>query len=244
MVGESDKNLAPVSKFWYLVDRNMIRKFINPVKLSNLKLKDIAKISPRTLTSFQEVVIYTCYIYPIYRGCVMKYNFLALLAKSPAHGYELKQAFEQIFGATSPPLNAGQIYTTLGRLERDGLVSSQLITQEDRPDKKVYDITAKGRKALEQWLNSDEEITPPRDNFFLKLILARLAGIAEPKSLITRQRRIYLQALHRFNNLRFSLSPDPVSDLLLEGTVLHLEADLKWLDLCEERLVAHDRYTN
>ena len=69
----------------------------------------------------------------------MKYAFLALLANEPAHGYELKQAFESTFGSVWPELNAGQIYTTLGRLERDGLVESCQVEQGSRPNKRVHE---------------------------------------------------------------------------------------------------------
>nr|BFE87074.1 hypothetical protein GCM10020093_096750 [Planobispora longispora] len=72
---------------------------------------------------------------------------LALLAKEPAHGYELKQALEQIFGSAYPSPNIGQIYVTLGRLEKDGLVRAVDVEQTNRPNKKVYYLTAAGRES-------------------------------------------------------------------------------------------------
>ena len=77
---------------------------------------------------------------------------LALLAAGPAHGYELKQALEQRFGAVLPPLNSGQIYTTLARLQRDGLVEDDAVEQDGRPNKRVYRVTAAGRDELERWV--------------------------------------------------------------------------------------------
>ena len=68
----------------------------------------------------------------------MRFPLLALLANGPAHGYELKQALEQQFGSVLPPLNAGQIYTTLSRLERDDLVKDNAVEQNGRPNKRVY----------------------------------------------------------------------------------------------------------
>ena len=170
----------------------------------------------------------------------MRYAFLALLARQPAHGYELKQAFENAFGPLWPPLNAGQIYTTLARLERDGLVQGHDVPQEGRPDKRVYELTPQGRQALQVWMA--ESTTGPRlkDEFFMKVILARLSGVGEPAALIERQLRQYLQSLRDLDNLAASLPPDgdPAAALFIEGAILRLQADLKWLDLCEERLVA------
>jgi len=168
----------------------------------------------------------------------MRYAFLALLAKQPAHGYELKQALDSTFGPGWPPLNFGQIYTTLARLERDGLVRSQDVPQEGRPGKRVYELTPQGRQALQEWVDTSSTGTHIKDDFFMKVVLARLSGIAEPASLIERQRMEYLQAIKDMDNLITNQSPDddPVALLLVEGAILHLRADLKWLDLCEERL--------
>ena len=82
----------------------------------------------------------------------MRFPLLALLANGPAHGYELKQAMEQQFGSVLPPLNAGQIYTTLSRLERDGLVDDDAVAQNGRPNKRVYRLTEAGRMELRGWV--------------------------------------------------------------------------------------------
>jgi len=168
----------------------------------------------------------------------MRYAFLALLAKQPAHGYEIKQALDSAFGPGWPPLNFGQIYTTLLRLERDGLVHSQDVPQEGRPGKRVYELTPQGRQALQEWVDTSTTGTHIKDDFFMKVVLARLSGIAEPATLIERQRMEYLQAIKDMDNLITNQSPDddPVALLLVEGAILHLRADLKWLDLIEERL--------
>jgi DNA-binding PadR family transcriptional regulator len=168
----------------------------------------------------------------------MRYAFLALLAKKPVHGYELKQALENALGPGWPSLNFGQIYTTLSRLERDGLVQSQDVQQEGRPGKRVYEVTPLGRQALQEWVSAATTGTHIKDDFFMKLILARSSGIADPVTLIERQRLEYLQAIKDMNNLLISQSPesDPAALLLVEGAILHLKADLAWLDLCEDRL--------
>jgi DNA-binding PadR family transcriptional regulator len=167
----------------------------------------------------------------------MRYPFLALLASGPAHGYELKQAFEERFGRLLPPLNAGQIYTTLARLERDGLVSADDVAQNGRPNKRVYELTDGGRAALAEWVAAPAPGARLKDEFFVKLVLAGLTGVAEPKALIDRQRREYLQSLRDLDRLGAERrGGDPAAELLIEGAALHLQADLKWLDLCEQRL--------
>ena len=166
----------------------------------------------------------------------MRFPLLALLASGPAHGYELKSQLEQRFGSVLPPLNAGQIYTTLSRLQRDGLVDDDAVAQNGRPNKRVYRLTGEGRKELDGWL---AEATPsPRlkDDFFMKLVLARASGIADPLRLIDRQRGAYLQALRELDDVAASLNGDETAALLVEGAALHLEADLKWLELCERRM--------
>ena len=166
----------------------------------------------------------------------MRYPILALLNGAPAHGYELKQALEQRFGSVLPPLNGGQIYTTLQRLERDGLVEGDRVAQADRPNKRVYRLTDAGRAALRAWVDEPAAGTRLKDEFFIKLVLAEPSGLADPLVLIDRQRRTYLQSLRDLDRLLADGSADGPGRLLVEGAALHLEADLRWLALCEERL--------
>ena len=168
----------------------------------------------------------------------MKFPILAMLASSPAHGYELKRELEQHFGAALPPLNTGQIYTSLARLERDGLVDADRVAQDSRPNKRVYRLTAQGQAALDEWVSQPTPGSRLRDEFFMKLVLAGRAGIADPRVLIERQRGEYLQGLRDLDRLSGAANGDWAEALLIEGAALHLEADLKWLALCEERLTA------
>ena len=94
----------------------------------------------------------------------MRFPLLALLANGPAHGYELKLAMEQQFGAVLPPLNAGQIYTTLSRLERDGLVDDDAVAQNGRPNKRVYRLTEKGKSELAGWVADSTPQTRLKDH--------------------------------------------------------------------------------
>jgi DNA-binding PadR family transcriptional regulator len=163
---------------------------------------------------------------------------LALLAKEPAHGYELKLALEQIFGQAYPSPNIGQVYVTLKRLEQDGLVCSQDVEQTARPNKRVYELTPAGREALRAWV--DEPIDGPRirDEFFIKLVLAPMAGLADRMALMNSQRRHYLGLMRRLTDLQGDTdSADTAARLLIEGAILHLQADLDWLERCQEELV-------
>jgi DNA-binding PadR family transcriptional regulator len=125
----------------------------------------------------------------------------------------------------------------LQRLERDGLVHGFAVEQAGRPDKYVFEITEGGLKALAEWLHAPRTAPRVRDEFFMKLVLARLAGLADPLQLIESQRIVFLQELRDLNDLALKQKPDDhTARLLIEGAALHIEADLKWLDLCEEHM--------
>ncbi|HTU74211.1 MAG TPA: PadR family transcriptional regulator [Trebonia sp.] len=168
----------------------------------------------------------------------MRQHLLALLAKEPAHGYELKLALEQTFGAAYPSPNIGQIYVTLKRLEADGLVRGEDVTQDSRPNKKVYDLTPAGRDAVAAWVDEPAEGPRVRDDFFIKLVLAPRAGLADRMELINRQRRHYYAQLRALSDLQDAAdSHDATARLFIEGQYLHLQADLDWLERCQEELV-------
>lgn len=168
----------------------------------------------------------------------MRLSLLALLAKEPAHGYELKQSLEQIFGGAYPSPNIGQIYVTLGRLEKDGLIRAVDVEQSNRPNKKVYYLTAAGREALDVWADEPAEGPRVRDEFFMKLVLAPMTGLADRMALISRQRRHYLGLMRDLNELAERTDHgDRVALLLIEGAMLHLQADLDWLERCQEDLL-------
>ncbi len=164
----------------------------------------------------------------------MRLHLLALLAKEPAHGYELKLALEQTFGEAYPSPNIGQIYVTLKRLEQDGLVRSQDVEQTTRPNKRVYELTPGGREALSNWVQEPSDGPRVRDDFFTKLILAPMAGLADRMELINSQRRHYLGIMRTLTGLA---PTHAAARLLIEGAILHTQADLDWLERCQEELV-------
>jgi len=167
----------------------------------------------------------------------MRELFLALLSGERAHGYELKQSLEQGFGDLLPAVNAGQIYITLGRLERDGLVVGHDVPGDGR-GKRVYELTDAGREALAAWIEAPVSGRPLKDEFFMKLVVLASGHLADPKRLLEVQRREYLQSLRDLNGLLGENGKGPAAELLIEGAILHLKADLEWLELIKERLVA------
>jgi DNA-binding PadR family transcriptional regulator len=166
----------------------------------------------------------------------VRHAVLALLADQPAHGYEIKRGLEERFGSVVAPLNAGQVYTTLQRLQRDELVADDAVAQSGRPDKRVYRLTEAGERALHEWLGAPSAPTRLRDDFFMKLVFAQSLGLADPAELIARQRVAYLRSLGELERVLADGGADGTTALVVEGAALHLEADLKWLDRCEEVL--------
>ncbi|MEV7253923.1 PadR family transcriptional regulator [Streptomyces cyaneofuscatus] len=167
----------------------------------------------------------------------MRLPLLALLSRGPAHGYELKRDLEQLLGAAYPQPNVGQIYVTLGRLEKTGLIEGEEIAQSSRPNKKIYRLTEAGTEALSVWFEETADEPRVRDDFFMKLALASYTGLADRIRLINRQRREYLNTMRSLSKLSSTENRDNrIAQLLIEGAVLHLQADLDWLERCQEEL--------
>src|SRR5580693_2131663 len=121
---------------------------------------------------------------------------LAMLAKEPSHGYELRARLREALGPLGDAMNDGQVYVTLARLEKAGLATSESSAgRRDRPDRKVYALTAEGQQRVSGWLAEVSWPRPDLAEFHLKLIAA--------------------------------------AAVLLEGIVLRLQADLRWLEACE-----------
>lgn len=166
---------------------------------------------------------------------MLKFVLLGLLAGEPRHGYELKVVFEELLAGTWP-LNIGQVYTTLGRLEHEGLVEAEVVPQQLLPDRKVYSLTPAGRRALEEWSAAPAaEPVRLRDEFFLKVLVRSMVSDVDPRELVRDQRRQHVATLAELSQLRSDPSLPEATALLIEGAVLRLEADVKWLDVCERR---------
>lgn len=155
------------------------------------------------------------------------------------HGYELKTAYENDLNPTAK-LNFGQVYTTLERLTRDGLVEFEEVNQSEKPDKKVYSLTVDGQEQLKQWLSQPTlSQRDQRNETFLKMMLARRVKRFDPLKCLVLERRACVARLHEVTQGRIQAERDgaPIQTLLmLELTALQLDAFLKWLDRCEEIL--------
>ncbi|WP_045741835.1 PadR family transcriptional regulator [Actinoplanes rectilineatus] len=159
---------------------------------------------------------------------------LAMLAKEPAHGYELRRRLRDALGPLGDDMNAGQIYVTLNRLAKAGLVTSERADGlPDRPDRRVYALTPDGQQRVAGWLSEVSWPKPDLTDFHLKLVAAAAARLADPVALVDAQRREVLRRLREAARAALDRSVDPVAGLLLEGVVLRLRADLEWLEACE-----------
>ena len=165
----------------------------------------------------------------------MRELFLTIISSGNVYGYELRQTLERQLGPMAPAINAGQIYTTLGRLERDGLVTSESVPEDSR-GKRVYSLTQSGWNVLNEWVSTPVPGTRLKDEFFMKLVVAGSAKLAEPLTMIAMQRREYLQSLRDLDAYQRSNSDNVSTEILVEGAILHLKADLEWLDFVEQRL--------
>lgn len=166
-------------------------------------------------------------------------GLLALLREGPRQGYQLKTGFETATGGVWL-LNVGQVYTTLDRLQRDGLVEAH----EDA-GQKVYELTLAGADELGAWwqaVPTDEP--PPRDELMLKVLMALEHGADHALDVLTRQRTALLGLLQRHRRTRpratdSSLGGEALAAALVtDALVVRAEADLRWLDLCEARITA------
>ena len=159
---------------------------------------------------------------------------LAMLAKEPSHGYELRARLKQALGPVGEDLNAGQVYVTLTRLEKADLVTSeQAPGLPDRPDRKVYVLTPAGQQRVAGWLTEVSWPRPDLAEFHLKLIAAAAAGLADPLAIVDAQRRELLRRLRDAQRAAMTEPDGSPAGLLLEGIVLRLQADLRWLEACE-----------
>jgi DNA-binding PadR family transcriptional regulator len=164
----------------------------------------------------------------------VKHGLLALLAEGPAHGYQLKAAFEARTGG-SWQLNIGQVYSTLHRLERDGLTA----TVASDGDRNIHELTSAGRKDLERWYATPiVPVPPPRDELAVKVLLAIGAPDVDAYTVLQRQRNAIVGHLQDLTRRKRDLDPDrDLEELLhLDALLFRAEAEVRWLDLCEARL--------
>jgi DNA-binding PadR family transcriptional regulator len=167
----------------------------------------------------------------------VKHALLALLEQEPMYGYQLRAEFEQRTGTTWP-LNVGQVYTTLSRLERDGLAAGE---GEDPEGHVIYRITDAGREEVASWFTTPVARTqPPRDELAIKLALAVTVPGVDVGTVIQQQRSATMKALQDYTRLKRGATGNEPAELawslVLDSLVFAAEAEIRWLDHCESRL--------
>jgi DNA-binding PadR family transcriptional regulator len=166
----------------------------------------------------------------------IRQGILAMLAEGPRHGYQLRVDFEERTGQTWP-LNIGQVYTTLSRLERDGLVVA--LDGEDDSQKR-YAITNQGRAELKSWFATPvHREDRPRDELAIKLAMAAELPGTDLHAVVQAQRTDTMRALQDYTRLRRQHDGDghDISwPIVLDSLIFATEAEIRWLDACEERL--------
>ncbi|MBT2446311.1 PadR family transcriptional regulator [Streptomyces sp. ISL-43] len=175
----------------------------------------------------------------------IRHGLLALLERGPRYGSQLRTEFESRTGSTWP-LNVGQVYTTLARLERDGLVAPG---GEDTAGHTLYAITETGRRELREWFERPvDRANPPRDELAIKLAMAVGAPGVNIRAVIQAQRHATVHAMQDYTRLKAqaltaietgggSERDDIAWLLVLEQLIFQTEAEARWLDHCESRLV-------
>jgi DNA-binding PadR family transcriptional regulator len=159
---------------------------------------------------------------------------LAMLAKEPSHGYQLRARLRQALGPVGESLNDGQVYVTLTRLEKAGQVQAEQVPgQAEKSDRKVYVLTPAGQQRVADWLADVSWPRPDLAEFHLKLIAAATARLADPIAIVDAQRRELLRRLRDAQRAAMAEPDRSDAALLLEGIVLRLQADLRWLEACE-----------
>jgi len=159
---------------------------------------------------------------------------LAMLAKEPSHGYQLRARLRDALGPLGDALNAGQVYVTLTRLEKAGLVAVERSADADRSDRKVYALTPNGQQRVAEWIAEVSWPRPGLAEFHLKLVAAAAAGLADPLTIVDTQRRELLRRLRDAQRAAMAEPEGSDAALLSEGIVLRLQADLRWLEACEK----------
>lgn len=169
----------------------------------------------------------------------IRHSLLALLQDRPRYGYQLRAEFEDRTGSAWP-LNIGQVYTTLDRLERDGLVRKE---GGDGEGHVIYSITEAGLAEAGAWFASPvARATPPRNELAIKLALGLTVPGVDVGAIIQAQRGVSLKALQDYTRSRRDMSArqrpaDTARLLVLDSLVFQTEAEVRWLDLCEARLM-------
>ena len=164
----------------------------------------------------------------------VRHALLALLTEGPKYGLQLRQEFEARTGEVWP-LNVGQVYTTLQRLERDGLVESD---GDDEGPQKGFRITGRGEAELAAWLRTPPDLSsPPRDELVIKILIAMQVPHVEVHEVIQRHRRYLVQLMQEWTRLKeYAADRDVGFGLVVDAELFRLDAAVRWLDAADGRI--------
>jgi DNA-binding PadR family transcriptional regulator len=172
----------------------------------------------------------------------VRHALLALVSEGPKYGLQLRQEFEERTGEVWP-LNVGQVYQTLQRLERDGLIQSD--DESEEGPQKLFRITAEGAEELAAWLRTPPDLSaPPRDDLVIKVLIAmRLPGV-DVRDVIQAHRRHLVEQMQQWTRIKGEAAPDDVSlGLVVDAQLFRLDSVIRWLDAADGRLRRTDRET-
>ena len=174
----------------------------------------------------------------------VRQSLLAILDQGPCYGYQLRTEFDRRTGSTWP-LNVGQIYNTLERLERDGFAAKGDVDEQGHV---YWEITDQGRAEVRAWLDSPVERTQgTRDELAIKLAVAATLPGVDVADVIHRQRRVSLGQLQELNRATYAgADPDGPEQLawslVVDSMIFAAEAEVRWLDHTEQRLSMHPQH--
>jgi len=165
----------------------------------------------------------------------IRHALLALLSEGPKYGLQLRQEFEAGTGDVWP-LNVGQVYTTLQRLERDGLIESDA-TEDDSPQKR-FRITSDGQSELADWLRTPPDMSaPPRDELVIKVVIALPAPGIDVREVVQTHRRHLVELMQQYTRLKAETTDGDLGlALVVDAELFRLDAVVRWLDAVDGRL--------
>jgi DNA-binding PadR family transcriptional regulator len=164
----------------------------------------------------------------------VRYAMLALLSEGPKYGLQLREEFEARTGEVWP-LNVGQVYQTLQRLERDGCVESGGTSGQG--PQKDFRITAEGERELASWLRTPPDLSsPPRDELVMKVLVALYVPSADVHAVIQAHRRYLVELMQRWTRIREDDAGDLNTALAIDAELFRLDSVVRWLDAAEARV--------
>jgi DNA-binding PadR family transcriptional regulator len=167
----------------------------------------------------------------------VRYGLLGLLRRGSTHGYQLRTDFEAATGATWP-LNIGQVYSTLQRLERDGLIVGVGDDDDGGVERRRYRLTKLGDESLDRWFAAPvPRESPPRSELVIKVVLAVMLPEVDARSVIDVQRAATMAGLQTLTRVKVAAGDDLGASLVADAAVFNAEAEIRWLDHCQAGLV-------